>query len=62
MVHFIQKIIIFCFKVIQEELGLSWLYSTVKPEISPLAFEERELGKGKEGIVKSDVVKRVLSY
>lgn len=41
-VNFIQKIIVFCFKVSQEELGFTWLYSSVKSEMSPLAFEERE--------------------
>lgn len=47
-VNFIQKIIVFCCKVSQEELDLTWLYSSVKPEMSPLAFEEREwLEKGR---------------
>lgn len=43
-VHFIQLVEDnhLCLKVSQEELGLTWLYSSVKPELSALPSEERE--------------------
>lgn len=60
--EFYPEIVVFCFKVSQEELGLTWLYSSVKSEMSPLAFEEREwLGKGRRELPTRGA-ERLISY